>query len=233
MPKPKWGKTSVVRFRQFYLEYWREVESLLRSNGIDPTGTTELDRKLCSNWIKNEIRLEVEGTAPIELKGLPKKARDQSKRIDVCLSFVQTLSRVNNEVVLSRSNIRITYLQADSSGKDRILESFHYDYAPEKEAHPVYHVQLSPIHVVPNSRRAQCDLSSRLTELPDAPRVPTAPMDFPGIITMLVADHLPDGLANISKCESAKRLPSLPCGQILAWENPARSLYCHRWYPKQ
>lgn len=100
---------------------------------------------------------------------------------------------------IAKSTTRVSYLRRlgdrgdDGRFPAEIKQGMHYDFESEPDArHPIFHVQYTPsaIEVGVFSSEYQITNAEEVAgEHPDFPRIPSPPMDFVGILYLIIKDH--------------------------------------------
>lgn len=227
--KPTPSESGEYLLRARYSALWRALQNITQTGGASP------EQSIIAAHSKDEVVVETRKDCCLELLGVPVKARFHTGIVDVHVSFRQTVGFQGSEPVVKTSNVKVTYLQAAVPSKEcRVLETWHFDYAPDVRAHPIFHVQLTDDHLLHGPTMRKYGKSHRTPDLRDAPRVPCAPMDLPAVAALLVYDHFPDRLERLDDTEwvrAVSALPSLPWSHFRkqGWQ---KSPEARCWYPQ-
>ncbi len=230
----RFTQSSCVGVRSVYENFLRNATTLLGKHGVALDTQTLAERLSVDLTAVDKIKVETKRELGLWISGLPRYKGIRSHVIDVCLSLIQEvgLDSRGNEV-LSASNIHVSYFERKRPGRFKILESWHYDYAPDKAGHPVFHAQLTGDHCPPPSATCSYHPAHRAPELKDLPRIPTAPLDLASVLEMLAADHL-DYCAIVdddSWRKTAESLPRIPMDHLIASRHCSDKLRPRHWYP--
>lgn len=114
-----------------------------------------------------------------------------SKNAIHILLHAQEQIRLSDEVLI-RSSVRVSYFRVQSS-LAHLLQNIHFDYAPDQQAHPLFHAQVNNEPLLPPSSEAE-HLEFQFEIQPSQPwfnqaRIPTSDMSFPSVLLCLAADH--------------------------------------------
>lgn len=226
--KPKASQSGAYLLRARYQALWAAFQNVVQSGGAAAT------QSIVSSYAKDRVTVETKKDRCLELLGVPAKARLHTSLVDIHVSFRQVVFVDDDTTEIEKSNVKVTYLESATAGKPcRVLETWHFDYAPGARAHPIYHVQLTDDHLLDGPTERQYVTPHRSPDLKEAPRVPSAPMDLPAVAELLVYDHYPDLIERLRDTEWANAvgaLPRLPWThfQRQGWRRPPHS-QC--WYP--
>jgi hypothetical protein len=194
-------------------------------SGIDITGGFDelnLDRE--------SGKITVSSPRFFKIKGVGFEAGGQGGPIDICFRPDLTIigAEINGErnLYIQRSETAVTYLYTKKeetideeveAGKTaaEVLTAYHYDFELEPDArHPLFHAQYEPSSIQLGDLGQDYVIlnpDSITASVPNHPRVPTAPLDFTGVLCMLVHEHRDSGSewpGNVST--ALERLPKLP-----------------------
>jgi hypothetical protein len=238
MAKPKnFGTSDCVSVRRLYDNFLRNATTLIGRQGVT----------FDAQNLAEKLSVELNGTGKIIVKtrdncgfwffGLPRHKGNKSNVIKACLTLKQDIVLGEKGcLVLLNSNVHVSYFEEVRHGKHKILESWHFDFAPNQEGHPIFHAQLTEDHYPLPSPTYKYSPAHRKPDLKDLPRVPTPPLDLAAIMEMLVADHLPEYTAIVDSTDwrkAAEGLPQLPMAHFSSWKLSAiDKLKARHWYPK-
>lgn len=100
---------------------------------------------------------------------------------------------------IAKSTTGVSYLrrqgdrESDGRFPAKIKQGLHYDFESEPDArHPIFHVQYAPTAInigVLNQEYRITNADVVTEEHPDFPRIPSPPMDFVGILYLIIKDH--------------------------------------------
>ncbi len=121
------------------------------------------------------------------------KARGSSakERVNILVHIHEAFRR--SDRVLVRSTVQVSYFRIEKTSAT-LLQSVHFDYGPEQDAHPLFHAQISnePIKL---SAEDEEGLEFQFARTPcnvvcfKNARIPTSDMTFPSVLLCLAADH--------------------------------------------
>ena len=155
--------------------------------------------------IDNRITVDPEGMFRIVGVGFDSGSPGE---IDICIRPDTTIIGVKFDggkiPVIVTCNTAVSYLKIVGSGErswkgDReakVLSAFHYDFEWEpKDRHPIFHTQFEPSSIELGVLNRQYNIQNpdRVTNATlNHPRIPTPPLDFPGVLYMLFHEHRDD-----------------------------------------
>lgn len=150
----------------------------------------------------------VESPSFYKIKGVGFEAGNQGGPIDICFRPDFTIIGAeldgNRELFIKRSETPVTYLNIrDPAEVDveikpgesaaEVISAFHYDFELNPDSrHPLFHAQYEPSSIKLGSLAQDYKILNRdhvNASFPNHPRVPTAPLDFIGVLCMLVQEH--------------------------------------------
>ena len=209
-----------------YISLW----GLFRNtSGLEIKGTSD-DLDISH---KNGRKVTVKSDGIFRIKGIGFETGRSTGPIDIC--FKPDLAVVGVEYggtrrrVIESSATAVSYLkvsEADEGTGDispsdgrtpaKVLSGFHYDFDMDPdERHPVFHAQYEPSSIEIGTLNSEYEIRNEChvtDSFPNHPRVPTAPLDFTGVLCMLVQEHIdefdtawPNGTIN-----AVARLPKIP-----------------------
>lgn len=143
-----------------------------------------------------------------KIKGVGFESGDQGGPIDICfkpdLTVIGAEVDGEEELFIAQSATPVAYLLIQNPdevdmevapGKDpaKVISAFHYDFELDPDPrHPLFHAQYEPssIKIGPLERDYKILNPDFVNDsFPNHPRVPTAPLDFVGVLCMLVQEH--------------------------------------------
>lgn len=236
MPKAKrFGTSDCVSVRGLYDNFLRNATTLIGRHGASFDAQNLSEKLSVELSAVDRITVQTKSECGFWFSGLPRYKGNKSDVIEVCLSLIQTIAPGEKDgLVLLASNVHVSYFKCHRGKKYRVLESWHYDFAPNSAGHPVFHAQLSEDHLPPSSQNRTYKPLSRVPALKDLPRVPTPPLDLASVMEIIVADHLVDYHAIVDSEDwrkSALGLPQLPMSHLASWKSPVEKLRARHWYP--
>jgi len=175
----------------------------------------------------------VKSDSVFKIKGVGFEAGQSAGPIDICFKPDLTITGVEFDgrrcPVIESSATAVTYLKVDERDRTdaeyqsesnrqpaKVLSAFHYDFEMDtKERHPIFHTQYEPSSIELGILAEDYDITNQsqvTNSVPNHPRIPTAPLDFTGVLCMLIHEHKeefdsawPNGTLN-----AVKRLPTFP-----------------------
>jgi hypothetical protein len=238
MAKPKHlGKSDCVSVRGLYDNFLRNATNLIGRHAVafDAQNLSEkLSVELCGT---NKITVQTRDNCGFWFSGLPRFKGNKSSVINVCLTLKQEIvPGEKDSLILSNSNVHVSYFEEVRRGRHKILESWHFDFAPDQAGHPIFHAQLTEDHYPAPSATYKYRPLHRKPDLKDLPRVPTPPLDLVAIMEMLIADHLTEYRAIVDSTDwrkAAESLPQLPMAHFASWKlSSVDKIKARHWYPK-
>jgi len=165
-----------------------------------------------------------------KIKGVGFEADGQGGPIDICFKPDLTIigAEINGErnLYIKRSETAVTYLHTKKDGEidieveagktaAEVLSAYHYDFELNPDTrHPLFHAQYEPSSIKLGKLRQDYEIlnqNSVTSSIPNHPRVPTAPLDFTGVLCMLVHEHQDSESEWPGSVSTAlERLPKLP-----------------------
>lgn len=184
-----------IKIQQAYGTFW---EMFKGSQGVKAEGTSD---DIVVTKDNGAIRVEV--PTFLKISDLQYRRDTTHDLFDIC--FQPELMIHGREVddgiryEIAKSITRVSYLRRLGDREDdgrfpaEIKQGMHYDFESEPEArHPIFHVQYDPGAIDPRvlSQDYQITNADEVTgERPDFPRIPSPPMDFVGILYLIIKDH--------------------------------------------
>ncbi|WP_336344797.1 hypothetical protein [Halalkalicoccus ordinarius] len=186
---------DLYQIKQAYGSFWDMFQS---SQGVKAEGNSDDIQVMLDD---GDVRVEIPGYFKIsELQ----YRRDRSDDLcDVC--FQPELLIHGREYdgglryEIGKSTTRVSYIrrqgnrQADGRFRAEIKQGMHYDFEAEPDArHPIFHVQYDPTAIDPGMLSEEYEVMNAneiAGEHPDFPRIPSPPMDFAGILYLIIKDH--------------------------------------------
>lgn len=236
MPKAKrFGTADCVSVRSLYDNFLRNATTLIGRHGASFDAQNLPEKLSVEQSAADRITVKTKSECGFWFSGLPRHKGNRSDVIEVCLSMIQTIARGDkSELLLLASKVHVSYFECRRGRKYRVLESWHYDFAPDAAGHPVFHAQLTQDHLPASSQLRTYKPLNRVPALKDLPRVPTPPLDLASVMEIIVADHLVDYHAIVDSEDwkrSALGLPQLPMSHLVGWKCPVEKLRARHWYP--
>lgn len=156
-------------------------------------------------------KVTVKGDGFLKIKGVGFEVGKSGGPIDICFKPNLTVAGVDYDgvkrPVIESSATAIAYLKvseaddgadegtsSDNKTPAEVLSAFHYDFEMDPdERHPVFHAQYEPSSIQIGTLVSEYDIQNEThvtNSFPNHPRVPTAPLDFAGVLCMLVQEHI-------------------------------------------
>lgn len=186
---------DLCAIKRAYGSFWDMFQS---SQGVKAEGDSDnIQVKLDDG----DVRVEVSGYFKIsELK----YRRDRPDDLcDVCLQPELVIcGREHNGDVryeIAKSTTRVTYLRRQDGRQDdgrfpaEIKQGMRYEFELEPDnRHPIFHVHYDPTAIAPSVLSGEYEITNAdevTGDHPDFPRIPSPPMDFVGILYLIIKDH--------------------------------------------
>lgn len=231
----KFGTADRVSVRSRYEKFLRSATSLIGSHGATFKAQNLSEILLVELSANEQITVRTKKECGLWLSGLPLHKGDKSKVIEVCLNLVQNIGPgEKTELQLLASNVHVSYFEQKRSGMYKILESWHFDFAPNQAGHPVFHAQLTKDHLPEVSEKYNYKPQHRDPAPKDLPRIPTPPIDLAAVMEIIITDHLVDYHSIVDSDnwrKTADSLPQLPMEQLSSRESRVEKLKARHWYP--
>lgn len=239
MPKSKrLGTADCVSLRSLYNNFLQSATNLIGKTCAKFDAQNLAEKVSVElNGAKNIITLQTKANCGFWFSGLPRQKGNKSNVIEACLCLVQVIGppEKSKNYQLLNSNVHVSYFEQRRPGKCKILESWHYDFAPATAGHPVFHAQLTQDHMPAPSSTLPYKPGGRILTLQDLPRVPTPPLDLASVMELIVADHLTEFHAIVDSDDwkkTAASLPQFPMTHLMSWKLPSiDKLRSRHWYP--
>jgi hypothetical protein len=229
------------RLRQAYASFWDSIAPLTGGRAQQAT-IRSLDATL-----DLEGRVSISTREAFAIVGVPaRRTVQQRSAYDVYLTVRQVVEGhavdAGGEVGwwIIASNIKLIYLDArtrsqvreereETLDKAKVHQGLHLDLSDEAN-HPVFHAQVDHACISEDfiGRRYVADARRC-----DVPRIPTAPLDFPGVVYVLLHDHFPDAVRKgwPPKIRDAVRaLPRMPMTAFSTILAAGAHMDCACWY---
>jgi hypothetical protein len=238
--------------RRAYEDFWRTLTGLTGGKA-EPIIRENLDVRVQRDSAGEECVYVVSRPA-FRLRGLSARRRDVHRSdYDVYIAVEQSVRAREAPVDgrtfdAVRSCVRVSYMDCEESpnephgatGSDpgRVHIGIHFDLSDEESGpldfydHPIFHAQYDLRCIDPASVGRTC-VPSQDSARCDSPRIPTAPMDFSGVVFAILRDHLPDTVASgwpQDMREALIALPHLPTGRFAPFVNGTSGLSASWWY---
>ncbi len=231
--------TNVPNARRCYEDFWNKLVSITDGKAQPVSGA--LEGKVDTEHAGCIVIHTPKDRSSLQILGLPIRGEThKSKYVDVFIQLRQLLRGVRRsknglEFEIVSSVIRVQYVDSCPIGtKDaHVLFWMHFDLETERRKnHPLYHAQVAqdliPEGATERSYRDTKDGTRRL----DVPKIPTAPMDLPGVVYMILHDHLPNLVDSgwpRGIDENRNRLPRYSTSGFSS-SQPTRTINCSWWY---
>ncbi|HEU0069287.1 MAG TPA: hypothetical protein VFQ26_08525 [Nitrospiraceae bacterium] len=127
----------------------------------------------------------------LHLKEWNYRAGSSKRPIHILLHAQEQIRRSDD--VLLRSSVRVSYFRVQDN-LAHLLQNIHFDYAPNRPAHPLFHAQVNNEALHPPSSQSenlefQFDIQPSVQPWFNHARIPTSDMSFPSVLLCLAADH--------------------------------------------
>jgi len=138
------------------------------------------------------------------------------KRIHILLHAQEQIRR--SDRILLSSTVQVSYFTVENTNAT-LLQSIHFDYGPNQDAHPLFHAQVTnkPISLPANETDSlEFDFQVVLPAhswFRDA-RIPTSDMTFPSVLLCLAADHLGPSFFNAFLKKVRDLQKKMPCSSF-------------------
>lgn len=226
-----------------YRSFWNAIVTLTddKAQAVQP-GAIVVERDPASPYV-----LAHNPRHALQFRGMSSRARQARESYDIYIQFWQRIavSQIGDErsYAAVESTVRVQYLEARSD-KDvrleiagnldpsRVITGVHYDLCPIGELHhPIFHAQFDMGCIEAQSLGRRYALPTGVTKC-GAPRIPSAPMDLPGVIYVILHDHLATKVAKgwpASVRATIEKLPQFPRSSATRLDRGAY-LECPTWY---
>lgn len=214
-----------------YRYIWNSYKSLWglfrNTTGIEVKGTGD-DLDISH---KDGEKVTVESNGVLRIKGVDFEAGGSTGPIDICfkpdLVVIGVEYNGTRQPVIESSATAVSYLRireaedtgdgySDGRSPAEVLSAFHYDFDMDPDdRHPVFHMQYEPSSIQIGTLNSEYDIQNEChvtSTVPNHPRVPTAPLDFAGVLYMLIQEHIesfdtawPNGTIN-----AVEKIPKIP-----------------------
>lgn len=186
--------------------------------------------------------ISIETQPSMWFRDLPYRFGDSSKVVDVFLQIKQKIRIVeqNGDYIyeIKKSNVRIAHTKRVGDRADQqiqVEQGIRFDFDLEtQENHPVFHAHYNPNCIsgsIPS--RFSAEIPDR--SYPEYPRIPSAPMDLPGAVFLIMNDHVPsvldpsEGWPSEPKA-SLEALPEFPEECFSYHPQDGAKMLCDWWY---
>jgi hypothetical protein len=184
-----------IDIKKAYDTFWEMFKS---SQGVKAEGTSD-----DINVTKDQGKIRVEVPSCLKISDLQYRRDSQDDLFDICFQAELIISgRESDDGIryeIDKSTTRVTYLRRlgdrDDDGRypAEIKQGMHYDFESDPSArHPIFHVQYDPTAIdlgVLNQDYRITNEDEVTGDHPDFPRIPSPPMDFVGILYLIIKDH--------------------------------------------
>jgi hypothetical protein len=207
---------------------WVQLKNITLASGDNPQAS------VTSSITGNVITLETKSNRCLELLAVPAKCHHPTQFVDLHVAFRQEIRVTGTKELIESSNVKITYLEPQKHGsQSRVFETWHFDYDPEQDAHPVFHAQLTHDHVLNGPSPRDFAVPHRRPDPRDAPRIPCPPMNLASLAELIVFDHYSSRAGQLDTPEwtrIAAGIPKLPLARFekLGWTHAPQ---LRAWYP--
>jgi hypothetical protein len=226
--------------RQAYHCLWGFFNNI---TGLDVNGTNE---NLDISHENGEV-VTVKSTGLFKIKGVGFEVGSSGGPIDIYfrpdLTIIGAEYDGRRNPIIKSSETAVSYVKVDGtdgnssdgslSSEDppaTVLNAFHYDFDIDvQDRHPLFHAQYEPSSIQIGALEADYDIQNEshvTASFPNHPRVPTAPLDFAGVLCTLIQEHMtnfdipwPNGtleaVADLPKIPAWCFKPTPLCGDAL------------------
>jgi len=189
------GTEDYISIKEAYGSFWEMFRS---SQGVKAEGTSDdIQVTRC------EGKVQVKVHPYFKISDLQYTRDSSNDLFDICFQPELVIrGRECNSGIryeIAKSTTRVSYLRRLGDREDdgrfpaKIKQGMHYDFESEPSArHPIFHVQYAPtaIDIGVLSQEYKITNGDEVTgEHPDFPRIPSPPMDFVGILYLIIKDH--------------------------------------------
>lgn len=203
--------------KQAYESLWSFFTSI---NGLNIDG----DQDMLDISHKSGERVKIESNGVFKIKRVGFEAGGSNDSVDICfkpdLNIIGVEYNGQQEPIIESSATSVAYIEIEEEqrGKDvaNVLSAFHYDFEMDPDdRHPIFHSQYDPSSIQIGTLNSEYDIQnqSHITDgVPNHPRVPTAPLDFAGVLHMFVEEHIDefDSAWPGGTLTAIERLPKIP-----------------------
>lgn len=220
-------------FRQIGGEHQGEVFSKFNSfynqlkNVLNVSVSNDSDLLIDINRGEEGLEVESPPGAMFQFTGIPYPSDDgvEGQKLHIGAVFEQTVVGRETDCGIvyqtSKSTMRVVYLKV-LEGRDsstglfpaEIKNGYHFDFEfPPDDGHPIFHVQYDPESIDLGVLEQQYTIQNEEivdSEVLDAPRIPSAPVDVAGL-TYMLAKELPEEVEWPGKLTGElEKLPKYP-----------------------
>jgi hypothetical protein len=222
-----------------YVNFWNSIKTFTRGLAQQATMAN------LSATLENGT-LDIETNEPFRIQGVSARPALAGRvDYDVYLTLRQevygnALQDGAVELRAAKSSIKLMYLEARNKAdtrrelegmlaEARVHQGFHFDLS-DAANHPIFHAQVD--HGCIESAAIQRRYAVGAGRC-DVPRIPTAPLDFVGVVYVLLHDHFPQAVSRgwpAKIRQAASGLPLMPMtsfGDVLA---AGAQMDCAWWY---
>lgn len=184
-----------VKILQAYQSFWNMFQG---SQGIKAEGSSD-----AIEAERNNGKVYVDTQDYLKISNLRYRRDRPADILDICFQpeLVVRGREANGEVLyeIEQSTTRVSYLRrvgeriSDGRIPAEIKQAMHYDFEADPDpGHPIFHVQYEPSSIDLNLFRQEYRIENAeeiVEESPDFPRIPSAPMDFVGVLYLIINEH--------------------------------------------
>lgn len=182
-----------INIQRAYGTFWEMFRS---SQGVKAEGTS--DDIIVT---KDEGTIRVEVPTYLKISDLQYRRDTPDDLFDICFQpelIIRGCQYDDNiQYEIAKSTTRVSYLRRQGDREDdgrfpaEIKQGMHYDFESDPDArHPIFHVQYDPTAIDPEVFSQDYRITNEVAdEHPDFPRIPSPPMDFVGVLYLIIKDH--------------------------------------------
>lgn len=186
---------DLYEIKRAYGSFWDMFKS---SQGVRAEGDSDAIRVSLD---EGDVRVEVPGY--LKISELQYRRDRPYDLFDICFQPELVIRGRNHDdgvrYEIAESTTRVSYLRRQGGREDdgrfpaEIKQGMHYDFKSEPNSrHPIFHVQYDPTAINPGVFNREYRITNEdevRGEHPDFPRIPSPPMDFVGLLYMIIKDH--------------------------------------------
>lgn len=184
-----------IDIQNAYGSFWEMFKS---SQGVKAEGTSD-----DIVFTKDDGRIWVEIPSFLKISELQYRRDSPGDLFDICIQAKLVIcGREYDDTVryeIDKSTTRVTYLHRIDDREDdgrfpaEIIQGMHFDFESDPGSrHPIFHVQYDPTAIdigVLNQDYRISNEDEVTVAHPGFPRIPSPPMDFVGILYLIIKDH--------------------------------------------
>jgi hypothetical protein len=220
--------------RTGYREFWNKLKQVPSINAVG-----SFDDIFEVEFKEDHIAASTKDSRAFRFRSLPYRFGDRSRVIDVFIQVKQRVRAVQQDnekrYELKDSNVSLVHLK-EEDGTAAIEQGVHFDFSLNTETnHPVFHAQYDPSSVDRNILPDQYDFDFGDRSFPNYPRIPSAPIDLPGAVFLILHDHVPTALSTLVGWPNGPKdaIPNLPQFPKECFEHAPQNgtpMTCDWWY---